>query len=162
LVADVQFWADHPDQNYGWIVISESESTPYTARRFGSREDPPNAPTLQLEYIPQPRIDATQVNGNQFSLSFVVPAGLSSSVQSLDSLSNTNWATITNFPASLAARTDVVSTLLTGARVFIALVSNKRAGAGGLGGTGAMRAPLAFLCRKLCRKLVELLGQNGG
>jgi len=121
LVADVQLWAAHSDQNFGWILMSESESVPYTARRFGSREDPVNTPTLQVQYIPQPNIAGVQINGNEIALTFFVPAGISASLQSLDSLSNTNWTTVTNYLASLNDRTNVVSPPLTGSQRFFRL-----------------------------------------
>src|SRR5687768_8425046 len=38
LVADVQAWVANPAANFGWILISQSENTSSTARRFGSRE----------------------------------------------------------------------------------------------------------------------------
>ena len=50
LVADVQAWLVNPASNFGWILISQSENTPGTARRFGSSEDPGTAPILVIEY----------------------------------------------------------------------------------------------------------------
>ncbi len=50
LVADVQNWANNPGTNFGWLLVSEAESTPFTARHFGTREDPINAPTLIVNY----------------------------------------------------------------------------------------------------------------
>jgi len=57
LVADVQGWLNNPKSNFGWMLISESEDTRFTARRFGSREDPNNAPLLEVQYVvvPEPR-----------------------------------------------------------------------------------------------------------
>jgi hypothetical protein len=57
LVADVQGWLNNPKSNFGWMLISESEDTRFTARRFGSREDPNNAPLLDVQYVlvPEPR-----------------------------------------------------------------------------------------------------------
>src|SRR5215472_16226054 len=40
LVADVQAWVDDPASNFGWLLASENESTPKTARVVSSREDP--------------------------------------------------------------------------------------------------------------------------
>ena len=56
LAADVQWWLDNSATNFGWILISQSEGTPQTARRFGSREDPLNAPVLSIDFtiIPEP------------------------------------------------------------------------------------------------------------
>ena len=50
LVADVQAWLQNPATNYGWILISQSESTPSTARRFGAREDTANSPRLEIDF----------------------------------------------------------------------------------------------------------------
>jgi hypothetical protein len=56
LVADVQSWLDHPANNFGWIMLSESELTPVTIERFGSHEDKATAPSLQIQYsvVPEP------------------------------------------------------------------------------------------------------------
>ena len=50
LVADVQSWVDNTGLNFGWMLISQSENVPQTARRFGSREDASNAATLVVNY----------------------------------------------------------------------------------------------------------------
>jgi len=84
LLGDVQFWLGHPTQNFGWILISEDEATPYTSRRIGSRESG-GGPTLDLEYIPRPFIEHSRRIGNQFSLSFLAQADQRYSVQCRDS-----------------------------------------------------------------------------
>ena len=50
LVADVQAWVNDPSVNFGWLLISEDEVSHFTARRFGSREDPGHAPVLTVNY----------------------------------------------------------------------------------------------------------------
>jgi hypothetical protein len=55
MVADVQLWVDTPAANFGWILISDSEGTPQTSRRFASREDSlGRAPVLTVEFTPVP------------------------------------------------------------------------------------------------------------
>jgi hypothetical protein len=56
LVDDVQRWVDDPQSNYGWMLISLSEDERYTARRFGSRDNPDFPPRLliQFEVVPEP------------------------------------------------------------------------------------------------------------
>jgi hypothetical protein len=57
MIADVQAWLDNPGTNFGWMLKSQSEELPFTARRFASREDPNGAgPLLFIEYqlIPEP------------------------------------------------------------------------------------------------------------
>jgi len=55
-VADLQLWLNHPENNFGWMLISQSEDTPFTARRFNSREEPfGNVPFLTVDYeVPEP------------------------------------------------------------------------------------------------------------
>jgi uncharacterized repeat protein (TIGR01451 family) len=52
MVSDVQSWLNNPSGNFGWTLRSESEGTATTIRRFGSREDPANAPTLTIQFTP--------------------------------------------------------------------------------------------------------------
>lgn len=53
LVADVQAWVDDPARNFGWLLISDRETTPRTARRIASREAAvANRPTLTVEFTP--------------------------------------------------------------------------------------------------------------
>ena len=58
LIADAQVWLDDPAANFGFILISQSEGTTGTGRRFASREQPGGgipAPQLELTYsVPEP------------------------------------------------------------------------------------------------------------
>jgi len=57
LVADLQKWVNNPQSNFGWMLMSDDEGTPFTARRFASREDPlGRAPilTVDFEMVPEP------------------------------------------------------------------------------------------------------------
>jgi hypothetical protein len=55
LVLDVQGWLNTPASNFGWLLRSESESTPTSIRRFGSRDDGASAPLLTITYtVPEP------------------------------------------------------------------------------------------------------------
>jgi hypothetical protein len=54
LQADVQYWIDHPQENFGWMMITEATDH-NTARSFASREDPfGRGPLLQIDYTPVP------------------------------------------------------------------------------------------------------------
>ena len=54
-VADVQFWLDHPQANFGWMLQTESEELGKTARGFASRESG-FGPTLAVTFtaVPEP------------------------------------------------------------------------------------------------------------
>jgi hypothetical protein len=56
LVADIQSWLDNPAGNFGWLLRSESESIPYSIRRFASRNDSTHYPLLTVQYtvVPEP------------------------------------------------------------------------------------------------------------
>ena len=91
MIADVQFWLDHPQSNFGWLLLCASETVDFTARRFSSREDTNNAPQLAIQYLIAPRIDRAQRSGNQFNLFFTAEAGQTYQVQFRDSLSSGTW-----------------------------------------------------------------------
>ena len=46
LLSDIRFWIDHPESNFGWIIIADD--TLESAKRFNSRENPENPPLLSL------------------------------------------------------------------------------------------------------------------
>ena len=53
LLADIRAWLNQPAQNFGWVLMTESESLQKTARRFASRESG-FGPTLVIEFTPVP------------------------------------------------------------------------------------------------------------
>ncbi|GEM_PF-179428 len=76
LLNDVQLWVNSPGQNFGWLLVSQSESTSRTAREFGSRELG-SAALLQIGYtapapVNQPPTVAITSPGN--GASFPAPA----------------------------------------------------------------------------------------
>lgn len=111
LVADVQSWLTNAAGNFGWILISQSEGTAFTAKRFGSREDPPNAPMLEVQYsIPprEPRIDRVERMGNNLNLHFTAEAMFCYAVEFRNSLTTGAWSTLTNVCAPVSTQNVVV------------------------------------------------------
>lgn len=55
LVTDVQSWLDHPQNNFGWVLVGD-ESAPQTAKRFDSRENTDTSlrPVLSVQYTTAP------------------------------------------------------------------------------------------------------------
>ncbi|MFM1770426.1 MAG: hypothetical protein RJA22_2955 [Verrucomicrobiota bacterium] len=53
LISDVQFWANNPSQNFGWMLSTQQEDLAKTARSFASRESG-FGPVLTIEFIPVP------------------------------------------------------------------------------------------------------------
>ena len=68
LVADVQGWVNSSANNFGWLMVSENESTPRTARHFGTREDAANQPVLTVRYTAP--VAPPQLSVSPSSLSF--------------------------------------------------------------------------------------------
>src|SRR6266446_5033156 len=56
LVSDVQTWHDNPANNFGWILMSESEGVSRTVRRFASHENSTQGPDLIVTFtvVPEP------------------------------------------------------------------------------------------------------------
>jgi hypothetical protein len=50
LVADVQFMLDNPGSNFGWVLTSDESSMITNAKRFNTRENSVNAPSLAIDY----------------------------------------------------------------------------------------------------------------
>lgn len=74
LVADVQAWVDDPTSNFGWMLISDRENTPRTARRIAGREAAAaNRPTLTVEFTPGTVTTPPQIT--QGPADQTVPAG---------------------------------------------------------------------------------------
>jgi hypothetical protein len=57
LVADVQAWTDHPDSNFGWILIGDEKNV--SAKRYDSRESttPDFRPRLEIDFSPPTRVE---------------------------------------------------------------------------------------------------------
>jgi len=67
MVTEAQSWINTPTTNFGWL-LRDPESTPQTAKRFASRENPDSAlrPELIIEFTPVPESSTT----------WLLPAGL--------------------------------------------------------------------------------------
>lgn len=70
LVADLQWWVDHPEANFGWMLQTESEELSRTARSFAAREGG-FGPTLTVEFTAVPEPSAGWLGGI-FLLGFVL------------------------------------------------------------------------------------------
>ena len=112
LVADVQSWLANPGHNFGWILLSQSERTPETARRIATREAGDRSPVLTIEYtaappVPLPRIDLVERVNGQLRLHFLAQPNRIYHVEFLPALGVTPWKTVTSV-GPFAARTNFV------------------------------------------------------
>ena len=120
LVSNVQGWLQNPGANYGWLLMSESENVPYTARRIGSRESVTNAPVLIVEFtVPTaPTVHLLDAGNGTVELGFLASSGQSYSVQFRDSLVG-SWETLTNIgPQNTTTNMIVVDPLATNSQRY--------------------------------------------
>ncbi len=117
LVADVQFWLDNTNSNFGWILMSQDEPTASTARRFASREAGANAPTLVIEYTTvqtqPPRLSQISLLGDTVTFQFDVVPQRPYVVEFNNTLGTTNWLALTNITAQPASTNITVSDSVT-------------------------------------------------
>ena len=118
MVADVQSWLDHPETNFGWILISQSEGTSFTVRRFASREDAVRSPVLTVHYISPPVISTPLISGNQIHFSFLADSNRAWTVETRASMVAGSWQVLTNIPAQAAAAIIQVSDSITNQGAF--------------------------------------------
>jgi hypothetical protein len=118
-VSDVQDWLDHPETNFGWLLKTEDETVHTTARRFGSRENPFNEPTLTIDYVPAPQITNANITGDTFQFSFLADASQPYVVEYKNVLANTNgWTTFTNVPPPEESTFITISNLISTPRFY--------------------------------------------
>jgi hypothetical protein len=72
MLDNLQSWLDHPQGNFGWILMSQAEDTPFTGRRFFSREHESEGPTLRIEFtvVPEPAVILPGLLGTFLALEF--------------------------------------------------------------------------------------------
>lgn len=98
LTTDVRLWHSNPGNNFGWLLKSEAEDSPFTARRFGSSEGASGSPTLTIEALIPPRIGPTLVANGQISLRFDGEVGKGYVVESRGQVNGGEWTVVTNIP----------------------------------------------------------------
>jgi len=108
LVADIREWLTNSSANFGWVLRSQSESIPYTNRRFGSREDTNNAPVLTIIFEANDlRIDLVERSGDRLDIHFTAQPQQTYTVKYRNSVATGSWLTLTNVPAQ-ATVTNVI------------------------------------------------------
>jgi glucose/arabinose dehydrogenase len=76
VVADVQFWVDHPSENFGWLLTSRSEASSRSVRGFASRESGANAGTLAVTYTAANSPPTVSITSPTDGTSFISPASV--------------------------------------------------------------------------------------
>lgn len=124
VIADVQLWLDHPEQNFGWMLRTLSETMRGTARRFGTREDGNNVARLVLEFIPPPTIDSVLAVANELEIRFTAQAGATYTVEYTSALPAVEWATLETVESMLADTPVVIRDGITNSLRFYRVILN--------------------------------------
>ena len=128
LVADVQHWLENPGENFGWLMKTASEEVRFTARHFASRENSPSIqPQLTVVYSEEPSVEEPLVenlrrSGDQLLFDFAAAADTTYRVEFKESLSVTNWQTLTNVAGVPAAGTAVISDTISGTQRYYRVI----------------------------------------
>jgi hypothetical protein len=121
MVADVQLWLDSPEQNFGWMLKTIDESVILSARRFGSKDNLADAPQLEIEFVPPPKLSAT-LSANTLNLGVAIELPGTYVLQSSGSLNPPSWLSITNVVINSATNVSV-SCALTATNQFYRVIA---------------------------------------
>lgn len=113
--ADVQSWVDNPTQNFGW-VLKGSESGPFQAKKFSSREEPNplQQPVLTIDY------SGPQLLGNSSTLTGITAGTYTVVVTSSNGCSASTVVTILQpNPITVQANSSPASPVCAGTSVTL-------------------------------------------
>jgi hypothetical protein len=95
LELDAQFWFDHPEQNFGWLIKAVDESVPQSAKRFASRESASGV-VLHLDFSVTPPLRFTTAGKADGVIQLEWTGGKPPyQIEGSTNLSSTNWFPLT-------------------------------------------------------------------
>jgi hypothetical protein len=119
LVADLQLWLEQPDTNFGWALVCLQETVKFTARRFGSREDPENAPELAITFLQAPVVEDFLKKSGHCEFSFLAHPEQHYEIQLQNSLTTGGWQSLaTTGPFAQETRVLVIDTTTAPERFY--------------------------------------------
>ena len=100
-LADLELMASNPGGNFGWAVVTRSEETAKTARRWASGDHANAAirPKLEIEYSipeapPEPEILELQLEAASVNIRFLAHPGVHYSLETTDELAGDSWTSV--------------------------------------------------------------------
>jgi alpha-tubulin suppressor-like RCC1 family protein len=124
LFEDVRSWMADPASNKGWLLKSESEQVPGTARHFASGESA-TPPHLLLNYVlppAAPKISDPQLTAQELHFNLEAAAGWIYHVEFRENVADGDWTTIQTLPAGPDSRLLEFRIPLTSAHGFYRLL----------------------------------------
>lgn len=114
-LADLVLWQTEPTRNFGWILISEREDKPFTARRFGASENQTEArrPVLNITFGPvndPPSLTVLRIDPSTLEITVEGQAGQTCTLQTADTLASPTWLNLDSFQLP---ETGLISTTMT-------------------------------------------------
>lgn len=95
---ELQQWLEDPASNHGWILISEAEDQPRSARRFGTRDhaNPAVRPVLDLDFdagppFEPPVITAISIEGSEVHVIVAGRRSIRYGLESSDTFAAPTW-----------------------------------------------------------------------
>ncbi|MCI0537645.1 MAG: DNRLRE domain-containing protein [Verrucomicrobiales bacterium] len=100
-ILEMQAWLNDPSSNFGWMLLTQAEQAPKSARRFAAREFPePNArPVLIIEFSASPKlvpptITSISLTNGHATIRFGTLIGAQYGLQARDALDRGDWETL--------------------------------------------------------------------
>jgi hypothetical protein len=107
-IADLQNELENPDSNFGWMLISENESTAKTARRWATRENSSTPPQLEIEFsikappvvIVPPVITSISIELDGATVEFAAQKGVTYMLEAVSNVESSDWASVSTTEAT--------------------------------------------------------------
>jgi hypothetical protein len=123
-ISDLEAWRSNSPTNAGWLLKTDSEGTPGTARHFGSSESA-SPPQLLIEYLtafPVTRLRNVHLEDSQFRFSFDSAPGWIYRVEYSDYIDAGPWTVITNAATSGSTALITIAAPISASRRFYRVV----------------------------------------
>jgi len=120
MLSDVQDWVNHPENNFGWILVCELEDIlERRVRKFASKERliTNQRPSLEIQFeLPPAPLTLTTLppTNGQFQFQFNAESNKSYTVLYNTDIGTTNWVVLTSVPPSANPTNILISDPLQG------------------------------------------------
>lgn len=132
VIRDVQDWVNEPPSNFGWLLRSDDEASPRTARAFAALENGDHFGTLEIGFIPRSNRPPTVVITNPTNGAVFITGAISIEASAVDTDSGVAHVQFFDGAIPLGSDTRVpfgITALLTNGRHTLTAVAVDNEGA---------------------------------